>query len=179
MRLHSFTPREPTPDVQTTSIQRWHVPEFIIKPDDLYARAWDSDFEKANFESDQDIPRPPNPRAVIVETDQTDSKMYTTPESIQKSSSENFLQPDVIDDRTGTDHYRKPKVETSSQQLNPNNGKPPSAKYILLDNPRPHFNVDYRYWNSDAVHILSLHVLISFTKWIRTLEQKLLISTKQ
>ena len=73
---------------------------------------------------------------MIVETDQTDSKMYTT---IRESSSEIFLQPDVIDDRTGTDHYRKPKVETSSQELNPNNGKPPSAKYIPRDNPKPKF----------------------------------------
>ena len=42
MKLRLFTPKQPIPDVQTTS-QKWKPdPEVIIKHNDLYARAWES-----------------------------------------------------------------------------------------------------------------------------------------
>ena len=52
MRL--FTPSQPIPDVQSTS-QEWKPdPEVTIKHDDLYARAWECEYQTLNFDSDRD-----------------------------------------------------------------------------------------------------------------------------
>ena len=45
MRLSLFTLKEPIPDVQTTSQERKPNPEVMIKDDDLYVRARESDLE--------------------------------------------------------------------------------------------------------------------------------------
>ena len=50
IRLRLFTPKQPIPDVQTTS-QEWKPdPDVIIKYDDLYARAWKSEYELPIFD---------------------------------------------------------------------------------------------------------------------------------
>ena len=51
MRLRLFIPRQPIPGVQTT-LQEWKLdPEVIIKHDDLYAKAWESEYETPFFDS--------------------------------------------------------------------------------------------------------------------------------
>ena len=40
MQLRPLTPREPIPDVQTTSQERKPGPEVMIKHDDLNVKAW-------------------------------------------------------------------------------------------------------------------------------------------
>ena len=42
MRLPTFTPEAPIPDVQTTPKEKKLDPEVTLKHDDLYARAWES-----------------------------------------------------------------------------------------------------------------------------------------
>ena len=53
MRLRLFTPRQPIPDVQTTSKEWKPDPEATIKHDDLYARAWESEYETPIFDNGQ------------------------------------------------------------------------------------------------------------------------------
>ena len=56
MGFQLFTPRQPIPDVQTTS-QEWKPdPEVIIKHDDLYARAWESEYITPIFDNGQHEP---------------------------------------------------------------------------------------------------------------------------
>ena len=57
MKLRLFTPRQPIPDVQTTSQERRPDPEVIIKHDDLYARAWESEYETPIFDNGQHEPK--------------------------------------------------------------------------------------------------------------------------
>ena len=56
MRLQLCTPRQPIPDVQTTSHDWKPDPEVIIKHDDLYARAWEFEYETPNFDNGQHEP---------------------------------------------------------------------------------------------------------------------------
>ena len=56
MRLQLFTPGQPIPDVQTTS-QEWKLdPEVIIKRDDLYAKARESEYETPIFDNGRHKP---------------------------------------------------------------------------------------------------------------------------
>ena len=51
--LRLFTPRQPIPDVQTTS-QEWKPdPDVIVKHDDLDAGAWESEYETPIFNNGQ------------------------------------------------------------------------------------------------------------------------------
>ena len=53
MRLRLFTPRRPIPDVKTTSQERKLDAEVIIKHDNLYATAWESEDESPIFDNGQ------------------------------------------------------------------------------------------------------------------------------
>ena len=52
MRLRQITPCQLIPDIQITTREWKPDPEVIIKHDDLYARAWEWEYEKLIFESD-------------------------------------------------------------------------------------------------------------------------------
>ena len=56
LRLRQFTPRQPILDVQTTAQQWKPDPEVIIKHDDVYARAWESQYETPIFDNGQHDP---------------------------------------------------------------------------------------------------------------------------
>ena len=45
----SSHPKKPLPDVQKTPQERKCDPEVIIKHDELYARAWECDYERTIF----------------------------------------------------------------------------------------------------------------------------------
>ena len=52
MRLRQFTPRQPIPDIPITLPEWQPDPEVINKHDDLYARAWECEFDQPIFHSD-------------------------------------------------------------------------------------------------------------------------------
>ena len=54
MRLRQFTPRQPIPDTPITPREWQPDPEFVIKHDDLYARAWECENDNPIFDSDHD-----------------------------------------------------------------------------------------------------------------------------
>ena len=60
MRLRQFTPRQPIPDIQITPREWKPDPEVITKHDELYARAWECEYEKPIFDSDYKILVTPN-----------------------------------------------------------------------------------------------------------------------
>ena len=66
MRLRHFTPRQPIPDTTVTPREWQPDPEVIIKHDDLYARAWECEYDKPIFDSDHDNLVSPNPPEVTV-----------------------------------------------------------------------------------------------------------------
>ena len=69
MRLRQFTPRQPVTGVQITP-QEWKSdPEVSIKHDDLYARAWECDYERPIFDADDDNTAPADPLEIVVRSE--------------------------------------------------------------------------------------------------------------
>ena len=54
MRLRQFAPRQLIPDIPVTPREWQSDREVIIKHDDLYARAWECDYDKPIIDSDRD-----------------------------------------------------------------------------------------------------------------------------
>ena len=52
MRLRQFTPRQPIPDIPITPREWQPDPEVVITHDDLYARAWECEYDEPIFDSD-------------------------------------------------------------------------------------------------------------------------------
>ena len=60
MRMHQFTPCQSPLDIRITS-QEWKPdPEVSRKHDDLYARAWECEYEKPNFDTKNNNATPLN-----------------------------------------------------------------------------------------------------------------------
>ena len=144
MRLRQFTPRQPIPDTPITPREWQPDPEVIIKNDDLCARAWECENDKPKFDSDRDNMVIPNSPEVTVRSEQAVDETRSTPETIQKDSSE-ILPTHDIDGGADTDHYMQPDADTSVEQIDPTPTNPRSSKYDLRHNPRPNCNDDYRY----------------------------------
>ena len=145
MRLRQFTPRQPIPDTPVTSREWQPDPEVIIKHDDLYARAWECEYDKPISDSDRNNLVPPNSPEVTVRSGEAADGTRSIPGTIQEDSSEILPHTDEIDDGTNTDHYMQPDADNSVEQINPTPTNPRSSKYDLRHNPRPNCNNDYRY----------------------------------
>ena len=60
MRMCQFTHRQPLPDIRITP-QEWKTdPAVSPKHVDLYARAWECEYERPIFDAENDNPTPPN-----------------------------------------------------------------------------------------------------------------------
>ena len=145
MRLRQFTPRQPIPDTTVTPREWQPDPEVIIKHDDLYARAWECEYDKPIFDSDRDNLVSPNPPEVTVWSGEATDETTSTPGMIQVDSSGILPHADEIDDGANTDHHMQPDADNSVEQINPTPTNPRSSKYDLRHNPRPNCNDDYRY----------------------------------
>ena len=145
MRLRQFTPRQPIPGTPVTPREWQPDPEDIIEHDDLYARAWECEYDKPIFDSDRDnmvIPKSPE---VTLRSNQAVNETKSTPGTIQKDSSENLPHTHDVDDGTDTDHYMQPDADTSVEQIDPTPTNTRSSKYDLRRNPGLNCNNDYRY----------------------------------
>ena len=145
MRLRQFTPRQPIPDTPVTPREWQPDPEVIIKHDDLYARAWECEYDKPIFDSDRDNLKSPISLEVTVRSGEAADETRSTPGTIQEDSSDILPHTDEIEDGTNTDHFMQPDADTSVEQSDPMPTNPRSAKYDLRHNPRPNCNDDYRY----------------------------------
>ena len=69
MQMRQFAPRQPLLDIRNTP-QEWKPdPEVSIKHDDLYARAWEREYGKLIFDSENDKVTPPNSPEFAVQPD--------------------------------------------------------------------------------------------------------------
>ena len=62
MRMRHITPRQPPADITVKLHEYKSDPEVSLNHDDLYARAWEYDFEQPTFDAENDNAAPPNPR---------------------------------------------------------------------------------------------------------------------
>ena len=90
---------------------------YTVMHDDLYARAWYSEYETSTFDNGPHEPDNINSPKITVLHDLANDETCTIPGTIRESSPEISTQADEVDDGTDTDHYMEPDAETNSEQL--------------------------------------------------------------
>ena len=145
MRQQPFTPRKPIPDEQTTSQECKPDPEVTNKQHDLYARALESDSRKFNSNNDHDRQSQPNPPEVTLESNRTDAKLCSIPETPREGSQEIPSPTERICVGTDTYPYMESDAKMSSEQPKSNPTNFCSTKHDLRYNLKPNGNDDYKY----------------------------------
>ena len=145
MRMRQFTPREPPADITVKPQEKKSDLEVSLNHDDLYARAWEYDFEQPIFDAENDNEAPTNSQEIPVQSDFSTEEMRNTPGEPHACSPEIFPNSDELGDVTDTCPHMEPDVDTSSEQPQNSPTNPRSSKYNLRHNPKPNCNDDYRY----------------------------------
>ena len=145
MRMRQFTPRQPPADITVKPQEYKSDPAVRLNHDDLYARAWECDYEKPIFDAENDNKAPPNQREFPVQFDSSTEEIRNTPGNPHVCSPEIFPNTDELGDVTDTCPHMEPDVGTSSEQPQNSPTNPRSSKYNLRHNPKPKCNDDYRY----------------------------------
>ena len=140
-----FTPRQSIPDIRITPREWQPDPEVLIKHDDLYARAWECEYDEPLFDSDYNKLATPSSPKVTIQSEQAADEMRITPGTIPESPPQIFPQPHRSYDGRDMDHDTQPDADTSVEQLDPTPTNPRSSKYDLRHNPMSNCNDDYRY----------------------------------
>ena len=145
MRLRHITPRQPVPDIPITP-REWQLdPEVVITHDDLYARAWECEYDEPIFDSDYNNLAKPSPPETTIRSEHAADEMRNTRGIIPGNSPEIIPQPDGSHDGRDVDHDKQPDADTSVKQLDSTPTNPRSSKHDLRYNPKPNCNDDYRY----------------------------------
>ena len=145
MRLRQFTPRQTIPDIPITP-RKWQPdPAVVIKHDDLYARAWECEYDEPIFESEYNNLATPSSSEITIRSEQTSEEMRNTPRTIRENSPEIIPQPHRSYDERDTDHDTQADADTSVEQIDPTSTNPRSSKYDLRQNPKSNCNDDNRY----------------------------------
>ena len=145
MRMRQFTPRQPPAEITVKPQEYKSDPEVSLNHDDLYARAWECDYEQPFFDAENDNEAPTNSQEIPVRTDFSTEEMRNTPGEPHVCSPEIFPCTDDDSDVRDTCPHMKPNVGTSSEQPQNSPTNPRSSKYNLRHNPKPNCNDDYRY----------------------------------
>ena len=102
-----------------------------FKDDDLYARAWECDYEQLIFDAENNNATPTNSTEIPIQTDLSTEEMRNTPGTTHECSPEKFPQTEEICDVTDTYLDMEPDVEIGSEQPNNSSSNPRSSKYNL------------------------------------------------
>ena len=97
MRMRQFTPRQPPADLPVKPQEYKSDPEVSLNYDDLYARAWEYDYDQPIFDADRS-----NPPEIHVQSDFSTEEMKNTPGTANECSPEIFLYTDKVSDVTDT-----------------------------------------------------------------------------
>ena len=143
--MHQFTPREPSADKQVKPQEYKPDPEVSLNHDDVYARAWEYDYEQPIFDAENSSAAPPNSQKKPVQSDFPTEEVRNTPGTTHECSPEVFPQTDKVSDVTDTYPHIEPDVEASLEQPENSPTNPCSATYNLRHNPKPKCKDDYRY----------------------------------
>ena len=79
MRMRQFTPHQPLADIQVKPHEYKPDPEISPKHDDLYARAWEFDYEQPIFDAENNNAVPSNSPEIPIQSDFSTEEMRNTP----------------------------------------------------------------------------------------------------
>ena len=145
MRKRQFTPRKPLADLIVKPQEYKSDPEVSLHHYDLYARAWEYDFEQPTFEAENEKMAPPNLREIPVQSVFSTEETKSTPGKPLVYSPEFIPNTDEVSDVTGMCPHMGPDAETSSEQPQKSLTNPRSSKYNLRHNRKLNCNDDYQY----------------------------------
>ena len=145
MRMRQFTPRQPPAEIQVKPQEHKSDPEVSLNHDDLYARAWEYDYEQPILDSENDNAAPPSSQEIPIQSDSSTEEMRNTPGTTHECFPELFPQTDEVSDVTDTYPHMEPDVEANLEPPKKSPTNPRSSKYNLRHNPKPNCNDDYRY----------------------------------
>ena len=145
MRMRQLKPRQPPADIRVKPQEYEPDPEMSLNHDDLYARAWEYDYEQPIFDAENNNAAPPISQENPIHSDFSMEEIRNTPGTTHECSPEIFPQTDEVSDVTGTYPHMEPDVESSSEQPgnSPTNSR--SSKCNLRHNTKSNCNDDYRY----------------------------------
>ena len=92
-RLRQFTPRQPIPDIPITPREWQPDPEVLNKHVDLYARAWECEYDEPIFGSDYKNLATPSSPEITIRSEQAADEMKNTPGTIPESPPQIIPQP--------------------------------------------------------------------------------------
>ena len=69
MRMPQITPRHPPTDILITLQECKPDPDVRLNHDDLYARAWECDYEQPDFDAENKNETPPDSTEIPAESD--------------------------------------------------------------------------------------------------------------
>ena len=117
MRIPQFTPRQPPADIAVKPPQEYKPdPQVSLHHDDLYAGAWEYDFEQPIFDAENDKAAPPKIQEIPQQSDYSADEMRNTPGNPHVCSPEIFPCTDEVSDVTHTCPHMEPDVKSSSEQ---------------------------------------------------------------
>ena len=133
MRMRQFTPRQPPADIIVKPHEYKSDPEVSRHHDDLYARAWEYDFEQPIFDAENDNETPPNQREIPVRSVFSTEEMRNTRGTTHECSPENLNPTDNTGDVADTYTHMEPDVATSSgqQENSPSNPAAPNITSVI------------------------------------------------
>ena len=143
--MHHITPHQPPADTRVKPHEYKPGPEMSLNHDDLFARAWEFDYEQPIFDAENNNAAPPSPQEIPVQSDFSTEETNNTPGITHECSPKIFPQRDEVGDVADTYQHMEPDVETNSEQPNNSPTNPRSSKYNLPHNPKPNCNDEYRF----------------------------------
>ena len=102
MRMRQFTPRQPPADILVKPQECKPDPEVSFKHDDLYARAWECDYEQPIFDAENHNAAPPNSHEIPLQSDLPTEEMRNILRMAHEGSPEILPQTDEVSDVTVT-----------------------------------------------------------------------------
>ena len=77
--MRQFTPRQPPVDITVKPQEYKSDTEVSLNHDDLFARAWEYDFEQPIFDAEKDKAAPPNLHETPLQFDYSTEEIRNTP----------------------------------------------------------------------------------------------------
>ena len=145
MRLRQFTPRQAISDIPVAQREWQPDPEVAITHDDLYARAWECEYDEPIFDNDYKNLATPSPPENTIRSEQAADEMRNTPGLKPENSPGSIHQPDGPYDGRDVDRDTQPDADTRAEQIDPMPTNTRSSEYDLHHNRKPNCNDDYRY----------------------------------
>ena len=113
LRLHQITPRKLLTDVVQITPQGWKSdPEVINKHNDLYARAWEYDYEMPIFDTKRHNIAPHDPANIALRSDLPPEETRNAQGTSRECSLEFFPSTDGLYDGTDTYQYAEHGAES-------------------------------------------------------------------